>query len=38
LKLPNAEDLTSAEKIKEWFEQRQENSELQKPSKGLNPF
>ena len=33
LKLPNAEDLTSADKIKEWFEQRQENSEIQKPSK-----
>ena len=35
LPLPNAEDLTSADKIKEWFEQRQENSEIKKPSKSF---
>ena len=33
--LPKAEDLTSSDKIKEWFEQRQENSDLQRPSKSF---
>ena len=33
INLPSAEDLTSSDKIKEWFEKRQQNSEIKKPSK-----
>ena len=33
--MPSAEDLTSADKIKEWFEQRQQQSGIEKPSKAF---
>lgn len=33
--LPKAEDLTSVDKIKEWFENRQQDSDIQRPSKAF---